>query len=107
MAYKTDKPIGTCKNSDRCTVKPVPGLFHADIRLTSQTIRTAANNKVQWHFQTQTSYLAQRPVPYGAEFHPWRCRVVANAFAKPQNAKIVGLATVLRYFKHFCKSSVK
>ena len=106
MASTTDKPIGTCTNSNRCTAKPVPGLFHADIRPTSQIINKAANNTVQWHSQAQMSYPAQRPVPYGAEFHPWRCGVAANVFAKPQSAEYEVLVIVLRYFKHFCKSSV-
>ena len=83
MAYKTDKTVGTCTNSGKCTAKPAPGLFHADIGLTGQIKKTAANNKVQWYFQTQTSYPAQRPVPHGAKFHPWHCRGAANVFAKP------------------------
>jgi probable HAF family extracellular repeat protein len=45
-------------------------------------------------------------VPCRAEFQPWRCRGVANDFAKPQNAKYEGLAVFLRCFKHFCKSPV-
>ena len=106
MAYKTDKPIGTCTKSDKWTVKPVPELFHADMRLTGQIIQKAANNEVQRHFQAQMSYPAQRPVPYRAEFRPWRCRGIANDFAKPETAKFAGLAIVLRNFKHFCKSSV-
>ena len=107
MAYSTDKTKGTCINSGRCTAKPVPELFHAFIRPTSQIYKKAVNNAVQWHSQAQTSYPAQRPVPYGAEFQPWRCRGVANVFAKPQNAEFAGLACFLRYFNHFCKSSVK
>lgn len=107
MTSATDKSIGTCKNSNGCTANPVPGLFHANTWLTRQIIKKAANNKVQWHSQAQTSYPAQRPVPYGVAFRPWRCRVVANVFAKPQNVKFAGLAVVLRCFKHFCKSSVR
>jgi len=94
-----------CLNSnDRCSAKADPELFHADKRPTSHFIANAANNEDYRRFQAQTSYLAQRPVPYEAAFRPWRCRGVANVFAKPQNAEFVGLACFLRYFKHFCKS---
>ena len=107
MTYETDISIGSCKNSSRCTAKSVPGLFLADARPTSQIVKKAANNKVQRHSQAQMSYPAQRPVPYGAEFRPWRCRIIANVFAKPQNVKFEGLASFFRCFNHFCKSSVK
>ena len=103
MAYTTDNTIGTCKNGNRCTVKPVPGLFHAIIRLIGQPIKKAANNKVQRHFQAQMSYPAQRPVPHGAEFHPWRCRVMANVFAKPQKAKFAGLVIFCAILSIFAK----
>jgi len=106
MTYSTDKTIGTCKRSDRRPAKADPELFHADKRPTSHFIANAANNEDYRRFQAQTSYPAQRPVPHGAEFQPWRCRGVANVFAKPQNAKFAGLACVLRYFNHFCKSPV-
>ena len=104
MAYSTDKTRGTCTNSGRCPAKSVPELFHSYIRPTSQITKKAVNNAVQRHSQAQMSYPAQRPVPHGAEFQPWRCRGVANVFAKPQNAKFSGLACSLRYFNHFCKS---
>jgi hypothetical protein len=106
MAYSTDKTIGTCKRSDRCPAKADPELFRADKRPTSHFITNVANNEGYRRFQAQMSDPAQRPVPYGAAFQPWRCRGVANVFAKPQNAEFAGLAHFLRYFKHFCKSPV-
>gem|GEM_PF-4924822 len=106
MIYEADIPIETCKNSSRYAAKSVLGLFHVDVRPTSQIIKKAANNKVQRHSQAQTSYPAERSVPYGAEFDPWRCRIIANVFAKPQNINFQGLASFLRYLNHFCKSSV-
>ena len=99
--------MGTCPKSVRCNVKPVPELFHAHKRLTSRIVTKAANSKVLRYFQAQTSYPAQRPVPYTAESRPWRCRVVANVFAIPQVAKFGGLAVFLRCFIHFYKSSVR
>jgi len=106
MAYKSDNLKGTCFNSVKCTAKPVPELFRAGKRLTSQIFAKAANSKVLRHFQAQMSFPAHRPVPQGTEFRPWRCRAVANVFAKPQIAKFAGLAIFLRCSNHFCKSPV-
>ena len=106
MAYSPDKTKGACIYSGGCTSKPVPELFHAFIRPTSQIYKKAVINAVQGHSQSQTSCLEQRPVPYGAAFQPCRCRGVADVFAKPQNAEFAGLACFLRYFSHYCTSSV-
>jgi len=45
MAYKSDNLKGTCFKSVKCTATPVPELFPAGKRLTSQIFAKAANSK--------------------------------------------------------------
>jgi hypothetical protein len=97
------KATGACNNEAQ-------GYFLLGYWTTSQEnpiVITAANNKGYRHVQIPTSYPAQRPVPDGAVFQSRRRGNVADVLRNLKMMKFVGLAIVLRSFKHFCKSSVR
>ena len=94
---------GACDNESQ-------GYFLSYYRPTSRRNKNhvkTANNKVFGYFQAQTSFPAQRPVPYGAVFQSRRRGRGADVLRNLKNAKFEGFVIFLRCFKHFCKSSVK
>jgi hypothetical protein len=57
----------------------------------SSILKNAGNSAVQWYSQAQTSYPAQRFVPYGATLNPWHDWGATNVLAKPQYKDFSGL----------------